>query len=148
MNKKIIVSVVTVVLGSSLIVACSPHKNVLLTANKMKAAEFIVSAERYALTHGKIQGFVDSGLYAKCYRDIEALDNPFKKESHHKCSDLFNGMVAYAKTTKNFKSVSVSDLNNAKTYTRLQQYIGDFETTEGDPDQMKGEEKRILGGKD
>jgi len=148
MNKKMMLTAATVLLGATLMTACSEHSNVLLTANKMKAAEFIVSAELYALTHGKIPGFVDSGFYGKCYRDIEALDNPFKKESHHKCTDFLNQMVAYAKTTKDFKTVTVSDLTNEKVYSRLERYISDFETTEGDSDQMKGEEKRILDGKD
>lgn len=146
-NTLLTMVVVPVAMCLGLISGCSPHKNVLLTANKVEAAKFIVAAETYAIVHGKISGFVDSGLYSKCFHDMSALDNPFQKVSQHRCSDFLDQMVDYAKTTKNFKSVTVSDLKNYKVFPRLEALIYDFEDTEGDPGRMNLEEKKLLKGR-
>ena len=142
-----IVTVVTVLLSSSLIVACSKHTNPLLTENKVEAAKFIVEAEYYAIDKMGLNMAVDTALYQNCNRDITRLDNPFQKTSNHKCNQFFKEMVAYGKTKSKFRALSISDLHDRKALQRLSDDIEWFESTEADPAQMKAEEQRLLKGK-
>ena len=139
-----IVTVAAVLLGTSLIVACSKHANPLLTESKVEAAKFIEEASQYAQVQGKFSGFINSDNYYKCYRDITALDNPFEKTSEHRCDAFFNLMVRYAETTKRFSSVSISDLKNEKVLPRLDVYIQDFDENNTSTSHLNSEEKKLL----
>lgn len=144
MNKTILLTHSAAILGSSLLGACSKHTNPLLTADKVKAARFIEEASQYAVKQGQFKGFMNSENYYKCYHNIAALDNPFQKTNSHQCIKFFDFMVRYAKSTKAFNSVTVSDLRDAKVIPRLNQYIQKFDNHNTSKQAMAAEEKVLL----
>ena len=94
----------------ALLAACSSHNNPLKTAKPEAAAKFLVSASQAA--EKKLHVFNAPGgyYYGEC------MTGKAKKPL---CTKLYQAMADYAKTTTDFKGVTVGDLTNAQVFKDL-----------------------------
>ena len=103
-----------VLLTASFMVGCG-HQNELLTVDADQAGHFLVAADSYAekqLKHPKHEALGD---YQNCMQG-KIVDQSY-------CEDLYTAMASYAKTQSvPFNQVSVSDIKNPETWTRLKSY--------------------------
>ena len=94
----------------ALLTACSSHNNSLKTTKPALAAQFLVSASQAA--EKKLHVFNAPGgyYYGEC------MAGKVKKPL---CTQLYQAMADYAKTTTHFKGVTVGDLTNAQVFKGL-----------------------------
>lgn len=101
--------VVSAVLAASL-ASCSFHRNPLKTADPSVAAQFLVSASQGA--EKQLHVFHEAGgyYYGRCM---------LGEEKKSLCTRLYKSMADYAKTTPNFRGVTVRDLTDAQMFKAL-----------------------------
>ena len=92
-----------------LLTACSPSP-MKITKPKI-AAEFLVTASKRAQTKLKLDG--ETGYYYG-----QCMNGKAKKDL---CNKLYQAMVDYAKTTKTFHTLSVSDLTDPSVFSKLEE---------------------------
>ena len=93
---------------SVLMTAC--HENKLAKVDESEGGRFLVKASQYA---EKKQGLprVLGDIYGYCMgkEEIKQID----------CNKFFSYMQQYAETTKDFKGVTIADLTNKSSFSRL-----------------------------
>lgn len=94
----------------ALLTACSSHHNPLKTVKPEVAAKFLVSASQAAEKKLHIFNAPGGYYYGECMTG---------KAKEPMCTKLYQAMVDYAKTTTDFKSVTVSDLTNVQVFKVL-----------------------------
>ncbi len=95
---------------SLLLSGCFGHKNTIKTHDPEVVSHFLVRASQFA--EKKVHVFRPPGGY---YYGL-CMDG---KEKKSQCHQLYQAMVTYAKTTTQFKSVTVSDLADKAVYKEI-----------------------------
>ena len=112
------VSVIAIVVsGTLLLSACSAHKNPLTQTDKKTASTFLVNASEHTEKALKYtpEKAIGGDYYGQCMAHKHAAKN---------CEKLYKGMLQYATTQPDFKSLSKSDLTNQKVWVSLKDTYG------------------------
>lgn len=104
-----------IVMGVAL-TACS-GSNPLASEPHDKALSFVETASMSAEKTLHVKAFPPGNTYYNCMTDNGMTD---KRQNPHVCEDLYNGMIAYAKTTDGaFKNITLSELQDQKAFRTL-----------------------------
>lgn len=116
--------------GSVALVGCHSDSNKLLTADKDQAAQFIYKAQAYATEKTRLYDLTGSA-YVTCIQNPAHFDNPFIKNAQNPCGAFLVTMVEYAKQSKGFSDVTLSDLKDPDVAKRLNDAIFSYQSTGG-----------------
>jgi len=94
----------------ALLAACSSHNNPIKIAKPEVAAKFLVSASQAAEKQLHVFNAPGGYYYGEC------MSGKTKKPL---CDKLYQAMAEYAKTTTDFKGVTVNDLTDAHVFEGL-----------------------------
>ncbi len=108
--------VASLLLISIALTACS-GSNSLESQPKDQALAFVEAASKAAETQLHVKAFPPGNTYYDCMAGDGMVD---KRQNPHVCEDLYDAMIAYAKTTNGpFKDISLSDLQDQKAFRPL-----------------------------
>ncbi|MCB1826826.1 MAG: hypothetical protein KDH94_00275, partial [Coxiellaceae bacterium] len=97
-------------------------------------AAFLVKAQNYAEEKTKLYDMVGS-VYMTCVTNPEHYTNPFLHQKKNPCHQFFRVMSDYAKKSKAFHDVSISDLKNIAVVKRLENLITAYQVAGGNRQQ-------------
>jgi len=110
------IGVVSAIVMSVALTACS-GSNPLESEPHDKALSFVETASTAAEKQLNVKAFPPGSTYYNCMTDNGMTD---KRKNPHVCEDLYNDMIAYAKTTDGaFKNISLSELQDQKAFRTL-----------------------------
>lgn len=113
MKKTLIASLL---LTSVALTACSGG-NPIETEPHDKALAFVETASMAAEKQLNVKAFPPGSTYYNCMTDNGMTD---KRKNPHVCEDLYNDMIAYAKTTDGaFKNITLDELQDQKAFRTL-----------------------------
>lgn len=113
MKKTVIASLL---LTSVALTACS-GSNPLESQSKADSKAFVVEASKVAEQQLHVKAYPPGSTYYECMADDGMVD---KRSNPHICEDVYNAMIAYARTTNGeFKNISLDDLTDQKAFKPL-----------------------------
>lgn len=127
MKKQIIAGLMLSGLALS-VVGCSPKaSNPLVTSNADDAAQFLVKASNYAEV--KINKHFGDNGYLQCMN---------RQKDKATCYTLFKYMVRYAKSSPQFKNITVDDLTENPVWKKLEPRYKEivFDTLQDEVDKL------------
>lgn len=131
MKKSMIVAIsVLAIIGIGLATRHSDSQNILLTADKNSAAEFLYHAEGYASQKTHVY-YATGSVYSLCVTDPSHFDNPFDHSAKNPCGAYLESMLSYSEKSKQFNNITMSDLNNKAVVDRLSDALFSYESTGG-----------------
>ncbi|MCD8525374.1 MAG: hypothetical protein LRY67_06575 [Gammaproteobacteria bacterium] len=111
-----ITGVVSAIVMSVALTACS-GSNPLESEPHDKALSFVKTASMSAEKTLHVKAFPPGNTYYNCMTDNGMTD---KRQNPHVCEDLYNEMIAYAKTTDGpFKHITLTELQDQKAFRPL-----------------------------
>ena len=115
-NKTLLFS--TTIAATLILSACGSHKNPLLTQPKKATVRFVKNAQDFASK--KTGVMYGDGVYSECIVNPEHFDFLDGKGAGAKrCAKVFKAMVEYAEKSKDFSSLTVSDLKDKAVQKRF-----------------------------
>ena len=110
------ISIASALLMSVALTACS-GSNPLQSQPKDQALTFVEDASKAAETQLHVKAFPPGNTYYDCMAGDGMVD---KRQNPHVCEDLYDAMIAYAKTTSGpFKAITLSELKDQNAFRPL-----------------------------
>lgn len=124
MNKKLVTLASADILTTTMLIGCQRQvRNPLMTESKAKATQFIQKAQAYADTHANLElannQISPKQLYLKCAENLNYLKGTEGKKGYPPCRTYLLSMIEYAKTTDDFKDMTVDWLRASPVLHRL-----------------------------
>ena len=124
MNKKLVTLASVGILATTMLIGCQRQvRNPLMTEPKAKATQFIQKAQAYADIHANLElannQIPPKQLYLKCAENLNYLKGTEAKKGYPPCQKYLESMVEYAKSTDDFKGMTVDWLTASPVLHRL-----------------------------
>lgn len=117
MKKIVKQTVLTSALLMSLALTACSGSNPLESQSKTDSVAFVEKASKVAEKQLHVKAYPPGDTYYECMTGGGMVD---KRQNPHVCEDLFDAMIAYAKTTDGpFKNITLSELQDQKAFRPL-----------------------------
>ena len=110
------IGVISGLMISIALTACS-GSNPLESQSKDQSKAFVEEASKVAEKQLHVKAYPPGNTYYDCMAGDGMVD---KRQNPHVCEDLFDAMIAYAKTTSGpFKNITLSELQDQNAFKPL-----------------------------